>query len=152
MRNSTVSDSYFLTCYWIPSQEHLCTDLCQMMGICYVDTTPHSIESTFIGRHESFEYTKVWNNITLLPITYLSVTIVLSRGSSPSLCGSYTPERAEAFRTPCPFHNPRHIPFLQFSVWILRVLLYAPLWSLTTRTLDIPRLYVECGLVCIRRA
>src|SRR5258706_15273007 len=98
------------------SQEHACTYPCQMMGICHVDTTPHSIESNFIGRHERFQYTKVWNDITLHTITDLDVSLVLSRGSSPSLCRFHTPERAEAFRATYPFHSPRHIPFLQLSV------------------------------------
>ena len=40
-------------------QEHSCDDLCSAPGICQIDTTPQSIEATFIGRHETFQYTKV---------------------------------------------------------------------------------------------
>ena len=40
-------------------QQHACPYSCQLMGICQVDTTPQSIESTFVGRHERFQYTKV---------------------------------------------------------------------------------------------
>ena len=30
-----------------------------MMGICHVETTPLTVECTFVGRHERFQYTKV---------------------------------------------------------------------------------------------
>ena len=40
-------------------QEHPCDDLCSAPGICQIDTTPQSIKATFIGRHETFQYTKV---------------------------------------------------------------------------------------------
>ncbi|KAH8094847.1 hypothetical protein BXZ70DRAFT_339404 [Cristinia sonorae] len=39
-------------------QDHPCTCLCQMQGICQIETAPQSIEATFTGRHESFQYTK----------------------------------------------------------------------------------------------
>ncbi|KAJ7016426.1 hypothetical protein C8F04DRAFT_981687 [Mycena alexandri] len=39
-------------------QEHACAALCQADGICQIDTTPQSIEATFTGRHETFQYTK----------------------------------------------------------------------------------------------
>ncbi|KAF7370371.1 VWFA domain-containing protein [Mycena sanguinolenta] len=39
-------------------QEHKCAALCQAKGICQIDTTPQSIEATFTGRHETFQYTK----------------------------------------------------------------------------------------------
>ncbi|KAI6143616.1 hypothetical protein BKA82DRAFT_3983845 [Pisolithus tinctorius] len=42
-------------------QEHLCTVMCSAQGICEIETAPHSIEATFTGRHESFQYTKVGN-------------------------------------------------------------------------------------------
>lgn len=40
-------------------QEHACTALCQGPGFCEIDTAPQSIEATFTGRHETFQYTKV---------------------------------------------------------------------------------------------
>ncbi|KAF8270139.1 hypothetical protein EI94DRAFT_1572222, partial [Lactarius quietus] len=40
-------------------QEHSCSALCSAAGICQIDTTPQSIEATFTGRHETFQYTKV---------------------------------------------------------------------------------------------
>jgi hypothetical protein len=40
-------------------QEHSCSALCSAPGICQIDTTPQSIEATFTGRHETFQYTKV---------------------------------------------------------------------------------------------
>ncbi|KAG9310081.1 hypothetical protein JVU11DRAFT_9689 [Chiua virens] len=39
-------------------QEHLCTALCAAPGICEIETAPHSIEATFTGRNETFQYTK----------------------------------------------------------------------------------------------
>ena len=42
-----------------PRQEHSCSALCSAPGICQIDTTPQSIEATFTGRHETFQYTKV---------------------------------------------------------------------------------------------
>ncbi|KAI9455502.1 hypothetical protein HD554DRAFT_2207426 [Boletus coccyginus] len=41
-------------------QEHLCTAVCAARGICEIDTAPHSIEATFSGKHETFQYTKVF--------------------------------------------------------------------------------------------
>ncbi|KAH9029425.1 hypothetical protein EDB85DRAFT_1867188 [Lactarius pseudohatsudake] len=43
----------------ICGQEHSCSALCSAAGICQIDTTPQSIEATFTGRHETFQYTKV---------------------------------------------------------------------------------------------
>ncbi|KAF8548217.1 hypothetical protein OG21DRAFT_1449416 [Imleria badia] len=40
-------------------QEHLCTAVCATPGICEIETAPHSIEATFTGRNETFQYTKV---------------------------------------------------------------------------------------------
>ncbi|KAF8550994.1 hypothetical protein OG21DRAFT_1543721 [Imleria badia] len=39
-------------------QEHLCTAICAAPGICEIETAPHSIETTFTGRNETFQYTK----------------------------------------------------------------------------------------------
>ncbi|KAF8428935.1 hypothetical protein L210DRAFT_3623712 [Boletus edulis BED1] len=39
-------------------QEHLCTAICAAPGICEIETAPHSIEATFTGRNETFQYTK----------------------------------------------------------------------------------------------
>ncbi|KXN87519.1 hypothetical protein AN958_08742 [Leucoagaricus sp. SymC.cos] len=46
-----------------PSARHLCGEIhhCNALctsGICEIDTTPQSIEATFIGRHGTFQYTK----------------------------------------------------------------------------------------------
>ncbi|KAG6331499.1 hypothetical protein ID866_7590 [Astraeus odoratus] len=40
------------------TQEHLCTSVCSASGICEIETAPQSIEATFTGRHETFQYTK----------------------------------------------------------------------------------------------
>ena len=54
--------SLFLRSYSFksPRQEHSCSALCSASGICQIDTTPQSIEATFTGRHETFQYTKVF--------------------------------------------------------------------------------------------
>ncbi|KAI6111765.1 hypothetical protein EDD17DRAFT_1480234, partial [Pisolithus thermaeus] len=39
-------------------QEHPCAAMCSAPGICEIATAPHSIEATFTGRHETFQYTK----------------------------------------------------------------------------------------------
>ena len=44
---------------WTSREEHSCNALCSADGICQIDTTPQSIEETFIGRHETFQFTKV---------------------------------------------------------------------------------------------
>ncbi|KAI9455150.1 hypothetical protein BJY52DRAFT_1224767 [Lactarius psammicola] len=38
-------------------KEHPCTALCSA-GICEVQTKPHAIEATFVGTHETFQYTR----------------------------------------------------------------------------------------------
>lgn len=47
-------------------QEHTCTALCAAPGICEIATAPQSIEATFTGKHETFEYTKVSYGITFV--------------------------------------------------------------------------------------
>ncbi|KIK79664.1 hypothetical protein PAXRUDRAFT_269508 [Paxillus rubicundulus Ve08.2h10] len=39
-------------------QEHLCTAVCSAPGICEIETAPQSIEATFTGKNETFQYTK----------------------------------------------------------------------------------------------
>ncbi|KAG9001922.1 hypothetical protein FRB90_011463 [Tulasnella sp. 427] len=39
-------------------QEHSCRQQCQAAGICEINTTPHSVETTFTGKHSTFSYTK----------------------------------------------------------------------------------------------
>jgi hypothetical protein len=41
------------------SQPHSCNASCNENGICEIETAPHSIEATFTGTHETFQYTKV---------------------------------------------------------------------------------------------
>ncbi|KAI6101023.1 hypothetical protein EDD16DRAFT_1526092 [Pisolithus croceorrhizus] len=43
------------------SEEHLCSVDCSVPGICEIETAPYSIEATFTGRHETFQYTKLPN-------------------------------------------------------------------------------------------
>ncbi|KAI9429870.1 hypothetical protein H4582DRAFT_135370 [Lactarius indigo] len=40
-------------------EAHSCSALCSAPGICQIDTAPMSVEATFTGRHETFQYTKV---------------------------------------------------------------------------------------------
>ncbi|KAH9023069.1 hypothetical protein EDB83DRAFT_1992577 [Lactarius deliciosus] len=48
----------------IPGTHHLCGEahscpaLCAAPGICKIDTSPQSIEATFTGKHETFQYTR----------------------------------------------------------------------------------------------
>ena len=44
---------------WTSRQEHSCSALCSAAGICQIVPTPQSVEATFTGRHETFQYTKV---------------------------------------------------------------------------------------------
>ncbi|KAG2136636.1 hypothetical protein DEU56DRAFT_857679 [Suillus clintonianus] len=39
-------------------EEHPCPMQCTADGICEIDTAPQSIEATFTGKHETFQYTK----------------------------------------------------------------------------------------------
>ena len=43
----------------ITSEAHSCTAFCSAPGTCQIDTAPMSVEATFTGRHETFQYTKV---------------------------------------------------------------------------------------------
>ncbi|KAF8341372.1 uncharacterized protein EI90DRAFT_1728411 [Cantharellus anzutake] len=40
-------------------QEHDCKEYCGSRGICKIDSAPRSIETTFVGRNETFQYTKL---------------------------------------------------------------------------------------------
>lgn len=39
-------------------QSHSCSRNCEAAGFCEIDTAPLSVEATFTGRHEAFQYTK----------------------------------------------------------------------------------------------
>ncbi|KAL1684093.1 hypothetical protein EV122DRAFT_200466 [Schizophyllum commune] len=43
-------------------QPHPCSRQCEAAGFCEIDTAPLSVEATFTGRHETFQYTKVCTN------------------------------------------------------------------------------------------
>ena len=43
----------------ITSEAHPCPEDCSGPGTCQIDTAPMSVEATFTGRHETFQYTKV---------------------------------------------------------------------------------------------
>ncbi|KIJ61761.1 hypothetical protein HYDPIDRAFT_115585 [Hydnomerulius pinastri MD-312] len=43
-------------------QEHPCSQRCTAPGVCAIDTAPQSIQATFNGMHECFQYTKVIRN------------------------------------------------------------------------------------------
>ncbi|THH22123.1 hypothetical protein EUX98_g8249 [Antrodiella citrinella] len=42
----------------VRKQDHACGAQCEMDGICLIETAPQSIEATFTGAHETFQYTK----------------------------------------------------------------------------------------------
>ncbi|KAF8840167.1 hypothetical protein BDN67DRAFT_952189 [Paxillus ammoniavirescens] len=50
-------------------QPHSCEVDCSARGICEIDTAPHSIEATFTGRHETFQYTKMLDDVYYLPVS-----------------------------------------------------------------------------------
>ncbi|KAH9046371.1 hypothetical protein EDB83DRAFT_2295029 [Lactarius deliciosus] len=39
-------------------EAHSCSALCSAPGTCQIDTSPQSVEATFTGRHETYQYTK----------------------------------------------------------------------------------------------
>ncbi|KAH9014402.1 hypothetical protein EDB85DRAFT_2295948 [Lactarius pseudohatsudake] len=39
-------------------ETHSCSALCSAPGTCQIDTSPQSVEATFTGRHETYQYTK----------------------------------------------------------------------------------------------
>ncbi|PVF95046.1 hypothetical protein CPB86DRAFT_739378 [Serendipita vermifera] len=49
------------------SEEHACNHDCGNEGICEIATMPHAIETTFTGRHETFQYTKYTQVARRLP-------------------------------------------------------------------------------------
>ncbi|KAF9230358.1 hypothetical protein BU15DRAFT_57330 [Melanogaster broomeanus] len=51
----------FSCAFWgqlLHRQEHPCSQRCSAPGVCEIDTTPQSIQATFNGMHECFQYTK----------------------------------------------------------------------------------------------
>ncbi|KIK55622.1 hypothetical protein GYMLUDRAFT_76385 [Collybiopsis luxurians FD-317 M1] len=41
-------------------ETHPCKAVCAAQGICQIETQPSSVEATFTGRHDTFQYTKVF--------------------------------------------------------------------------------------------
>lgn len=39
-------------------QEHPCKSFCALSGLCYIETSPQSVQATFTGKHEAFQFTK----------------------------------------------------------------------------------------------
>ncbi|KAJ7180916.1 hypothetical protein C8R46DRAFT_595271 [Mycena filopes] len=52
-------------------QSHNCKASCQALGTCEIETAPQSIEATFTGRHETFQYTKYSQVAKRLPCVIL---------------------------------------------------------------------------------
>ncbi|KAH7105371.1 hypothetical protein BKA62DRAFT_689459 [Auriculariales sp. MPI-PUGE-AT-0066] len=48
-------------------QEHACKSQCVANGVCEISTVPHTIETTFTGRHEVFMFTKYSQDARRLP-------------------------------------------------------------------------------------
>ncbi|KAI0796932.1 hypothetical protein C8Q75DRAFT_796662 [Abortiporus biennis] len=48
-------------------QAHPCASACQSDGICQIETAPQSVEATFTGTHETFQYTKYTQESKRLP-------------------------------------------------------------------------------------
>jgi hypothetical protein len=53
-------------------EAHPCSALCSDNGICYIETAPQSIEATFTGRHEAFQYTKVIHSVLFYNAQHIS--------------------------------------------------------------------------------
>ncbi|KAJ7656315.1 hypothetical protein DFH06DRAFT_1091207 [Mycena polygramma] len=51
-------------------QTHNCGASCQAAGICEIETAPQSIEATFTGRHQTFQYTKYSQVAKRLPCVF----------------------------------------------------------------------------------
>jgi hypothetical protein len=49
---------------------HTCSQRCTAHGVCEIDTAPESIEETFKGMHECFQYTKVRLHFPLRRFTH----------------------------------------------------------------------------------
>ena len=62
-------------------QEHKCQSTCAASGICDIDTVPRSIEATFNGRHDKFQYTMVSTGVFLSVSVRLSIRLQYSQGS-----------------------------------------------------------------------
>lgn len=60
------------------SQVHSCAALCSADGICEIETAPQSIEATFTGRYETFQYTKV----CLRHVTFFNVFAAISNSAT----------------------------------------------------------------------
>jgi hypothetical protein len=58
-------------------ETHACPTLCSEPGICQIDTAPQSIQATFTGRHETFQYTKVVHSYHYLSPHYLSFVCLI---------------------------------------------------------------------------
>ncbi|EMD40863.1 hypothetical protein CERSUDRAFT_121499 [Gelatoporia subvermispora B] len=52
-------------------QSHSCSALCSARGTCQIETTPQSVEATFTGRHQTFQYTKYTQDAKRLPCVKL---------------------------------------------------------------------------------
>ncbi|KAH9054525.1 hypothetical protein EDB87DRAFT_1580466 [Lactarius vividus] len=54
----------------IPREAHSCLERCAVPGICQIDTSPQSIEATFTGRHETFQYTRSQRGCSVLALSH----------------------------------------------------------------------------------
>jgi len=60
-------------------EAHPCSALCSDKGICHIETAPQSIEATFTGRHETFQYTKVIQSSSIVHSISLILVLVHTR-------------------------------------------------------------------------
>lgn len=102
------------------SQQHDCPSLCQLPSICRIDTTPQSVEATFTGRHDTFQYTKA-SPEKLAEF----VTISAEHSIRKSLLHHPNPRGSAAARWfTCVFSRPPSLPLLRNKVRKLRELLH----------------------------
>ena len=90
-------------------QQHSCNATCNESGICEIETAPHSIEATFTGTHETFQYTKVGVHASSC-VSMLTVLKVYTRSVD---VGLYSIGGASPLRQ---LRNAFHVPFRSIQV------------------------------------
>ena len=61
-----ISEYYEKLKHLVNREAHPCSALCSDNGICHIETAPQSIEATFTGRYETFQYTKVIQSSSIM--------------------------------------------------------------------------------------
>ncbi|KAI9511014.1 hypothetical protein F5148DRAFT_456358 [Russula earlei] len=70
--------------YHLCGEAHTCSALCSEKGICHIETAPQSIQATFTGRHETFQYTKYTQG--LLKVRRMGMCLPRSSCQAVAMC------------------------------------------------------------------